>query len=382
MNSSTSLGRWGSITFAVLVLGALLVGVQPIAGAAEDPESAEITDVSLAGEGYIDTQYEIVQSHSGPPYVWRSEPLEINVESVVPDEGYEVCIRSVDSDENIVTQLECTDVPVGENSSASLSIDEWPSDTTGAHELHIFLRESGEDVTTVDSTAVAIRIIEKEGDLSGDGLTNAEEVELGTDFTRADTSGNGLTDWEEVTKYGTDPLKADTSGDGIDDGTVAWLGLDPNEPYTVHKHVAGVLGLLALFSGTIAYTTWLLLDRGLLPGFSRSRSDEREPAPESNSEAAVATSPVDEPALEIDDEEADLMTNEEYIHQILRDNDGRMKQSAIVDHVDWSKATVSRQLSRMEREGTIERIRIGRENVVVLPEDTEPAEPPSPGDDA
>jgi hypothetical protein len=33
-----------------------------------------------------------------------------------------------------------------------------------------------------------------------------------------DTDKDGLTDWEEVTKYGTDPLKKDTDGDGRSDG--------------------------------------------------------------------------------------------------------------------------------------------------------------------
>ncbi|NIB91199.1 MarR family transcriptional regulator, partial [Streptococcus pseudopneumoniae] len=44
-------------------------------------------------------------------------------------------------------------------------------------------------------------------------MTDKEEVEKGTDPTKADTDGDGLTDKEEVEK-GTDPTKADTDGDG------------------------------------------------------------------------------------------------------------------------------------------------------------------------
>jgi outer membrane protein OmpA-like peptidoglycan-associated protein len=55
-------------------------------------------------------------------------------------------------------------------------------------------------------------------DTDGDGLTDAQEADLGTDINNADTDGDGLTDGQEVNNYGTDPLKADTDGDGLNDG--------------------------------------------------------------------------------------------------------------------------------------------------------------------
>ncbi|GAB4007373.1 binary toxin-like calcium binding domain-containing protein [Nocardioides ultimimeridianus] len=55
-------------------------------------------------------------------------------------------------------------------------------------------------------------------DTDGDGLTDAQEAQLGTNPNNPDTDGDGLTDGQEVTTYGTDPLKADTDGDGINDG--------------------------------------------------------------------------------------------------------------------------------------------------------------------
>ncbi len=55
-------------------------------------------------------------------------------------------------------------------------------------------------------------------DTDGDGLTDAEEADLGTDANNADTDGDGLSDGDEVNRYGTDPLKADTDGDGLNDG--------------------------------------------------------------------------------------------------------------------------------------------------------------------
>lgn len=55
-------------------------------------------------------------------------------------------------------------------------------------------------------------------DSDGDGLTDAQELQLGTDPHKADTDGDGLTDGEEVNKYHTNPLVSDTDGDGLSDG--------------------------------------------------------------------------------------------------------------------------------------------------------------------
>lgn len=63
-------------------------------------------------------------------------------------------------------------------------------------------------------------------DEDNDGLTNAEEKELGTDLDSDDTDSDGLTDYEE-TKLGTDPLKEDTDGDGISDSIEVLSELDP-----------------------------------------------------------------------------------------------------------------------------------------------------------
>ena len=59
--------------------------------------------------------------------------------------------------------------------------------------------------------------LDPNGDEDGDGLTNGQEVEIGTDPLKPDTDGDGLDDGLEV-KVGTDPLKTDTDGDGVTDG--------------------------------------------------------------------------------------------------------------------------------------------------------------------
>lgn len=61
-------------------------------------------------------------------------------------------------------------------------------------------------------------IVEVPVDTDGDGLTDLQELELGTDPNNADTDGDGLTDGAEVNTHETNPLVADTDGDGLNDG--------------------------------------------------------------------------------------------------------------------------------------------------------------------
>lgn len=55
------------------------------------------------------------------------------------------------------------------------------------------------------------------GDPDGDGLSNAEEFLLGTDFQDSDTDDDGLDDGTEVDSSGTNPLAKDTDYDGLPD---------------------------------------------------------------------------------------------------------------------------------------------------------------------
>jgi len=56
------------------------------------------------------------------------------------------------------------------------------------------------------------------GDPDADGLTNLEEIWLGTDPCVTDTDGDGLNDGAEVNIYGTNPFVPDTDGDTVLDG--------------------------------------------------------------------------------------------------------------------------------------------------------------------
>ena len=69
--------------------------------------------------------------------------------------------------------------------------------------------------------------LDPDGDEDGDGLTNGEEEDLGTDPEIADTDNDGLSDGDEVNVYGTDPTTADSDGDGYSDGEEVESYTDP-----------------------------------------------------------------------------------------------------------------------------------------------------------
>jgi large repetitive protein len=63
-------------------------------------------------------------------------------------------------------------------------------------------------------------------DTDGDGLTNLQEYQLGTDPRNPDTDGDGIPDGQEV-QLGTNPLDPDTDHDGLSDGQELKLGTNP-----------------------------------------------------------------------------------------------------------------------------------------------------------
>jgi arylsulfatase A-like enzyme len=77
---------------------------------------------------------------------------------------------------------------------------------------------------------VSITVNDASGtDSDGDGLTDVEELALGTNPLVADTDLDGLDDGEEQS-LGTNPLVADSDGGGVNDGAEVAAGTDPLEP--------------------------------------------------------------------------------------------------------------------------------------------------------
>lgn len=66
--------------------------------------------------------------------------------------------------------------------------------------------------------------------------------------------------------------------------------------------------------------------------------------------------------------DTDLLSDEERVEHLLELNGGRMKQANIVDETGWSNAKVSQLLSAMDDDERINKLRIGRENLISLPD--------------
>ena len=70
-------------------------------------------------------------------------------------------------------------------------------------------------------------------DTDGDGLTDAQEAQIGSDPNAIDTDGDGVDDYTEVVTYATDPTNPDTDGDTLPDGDEIYTyGTDPTSADT------------------------------------------------------------------------------------------------------------------------------------------------------
>jgi len=89
--------------------------------------------------------------------------------------------------------------------------------------------EAEQAIQTASANQTAAAIIGEE-DTDGDGLTNREEAEIGTDPDNPDTDADLLQDGPEVKVYITNPLYPDTDGDVLSDGDEVGRGTDPLRP--------------------------------------------------------------------------------------------------------------------------------------------------------
>jgi hypothetical protein len=148
--------------------------------------------------------------------------------------------------------------------------------------------------------------------------------------------------------------------DETSDRSVIWQGrreFAPNQPRVV---VSGGLPvpvepLAAVAVGLVAVVAvWRLRGGGLPVPSPRSSG--------ASGDEAASTGGDDE--VDVPDE---LLSDPERVLELLERNGGRMKQQAVVDHLDWSETKTSQVVNGLKEDGNIEVYRIGRENVLSLP---------------
>lgn len=66
--------------------------------------------------------------------------------------------------------------------------------------------------------------------------------------------------------------------------------------------------------------------------------------------------------------DAELLSNEEQVLQLIGAEGGRMKQQAVAERLEWTDAKTSQVTKKLRERGDLDGFRLGRENVLSLPE--------------
>jgi len=124
---------------------------------------------------------------------------------------------------------------------------------------------------------------------------------------------------------------------------------------------------------------WLLLAGvavvlvGLAGGLWLVTNRDEEDGDEEAAPAAAGSDPKDSDDADdggaVPDEE--LLSNEERVLRLLEARDGRVKQQQVKQEFDWTDAKTSQVVNTLKDEERIEVFRLGRENVLVLPEESD-----------
>jgi hypothetical protein len=416
--------------FVCVLAGAVAASVAVVPAAGVVPTvtpDGGIGDVSIAGPAVVETNPGSAADAEGSApsdspsetTFWRSEPFRTSLTIAdYPDVSqYRVCAYAIANGTR--SRMDCERATISNSSTKSVNITGLTWSANASVDARIALElypaagsgpgfdtnpnadaspnadsqpgaSTGPDAATpLDNRTLEATVLTKGGDADGDGLANEAEGQLGLDPLDADMDRDGLTDGTEVDDYGTSPRTADTDGDGVRDGEEVQIGSDPTEvdtdgdgltddtelatgtdptsPRTTERLAVGAAALLYVGASTVA------LRRRRRGDDEGGRGREREGGRELGARAprtalndalgdgtgsgARATDPARTP---------ELLTDADRVRHLLDRHGGRMKQSAIVEATDWSKAKVSRLLSSMDEEDAIEKLSLGRENVISL----------------
>ncbi|KOX96298.1 helix-turn-helix transcriptional regulator [Halorubrum tropicale] len=148
--------------------------------------------------------------------------------------------------------------------------------------------------------------------------------------------------------------------------------------------VAALLGALVVAGAAVAYRR-----RDAEPaapaGGGDAETEATGDAPADGSgapkSAAAASDSTAEPTASDDDGDAsepdsdeprpvdgDLLSNEEQVLRLIESEGGRMKQKQVAERLDWTAAKTSQVVTGLRDEGDLDGFRLGRENVLSLPD--------------
>ena len=191
----------------------------------KDPEGNVIDEVTV----------EVVDDGSETP-----KAPDWDDSTTTPDKPVELPNNGGDVPEG--TEVEVTDGPGTAELGDDGVITVTPSEDAKPGDK-IVVEVKDPEGNVIDTVTVTVEE-KKPVDTDGDGLTDDEEKEIGTDPNNPDTDGDGINDGDEVTgdknkdwdgdgkPDPTDPLNPDSDGDGLNDGDEVDRGTDPNNPDT------------------------------------------------------------------------------------------------------------------------------------------------------
>ncbi|MFB6205267.1 MAG: helix-turn-helix transcriptional regulator, partial [Haloglomus sp.] len=104
-------------------------------------------------------------------------------------------------------------------------------------------------------------------------------------------------------------------------------------------------------------------------GAAADDADDTDAPPAAETDDESPGSPPAQAESGAVEEDTALLSDEERVERLLERNGGRMKQANIVSETGWSNAKVSQLLSSMDEDGRIDKLRIGRENLISLPDE-------------
>lgn len=157
---------------------------------------------------------------------------------------------------------------------------------------------------------------------------------------------------------GAQPPDENNVTDGNDEGGENETG-DREDGLFGTGMVLGVgLLVVALGSGA-AFVVWRskrsLPDSAALPGLGT----EDHPPEQGTDSPAVGDSPPPE-----------LLSNEELVMRTLTEHGGRIKQQTLAEECGWHASKTSKVVTSLKENGRIDVFRLGRENIITLPEQT------------
>jgi len=184
------------------------------------PDAA--TSLPVDGERFTDDDVAVDESRTGLVGFAVRETARLSEVLFAPAENRLLVLAVISADDDADADETATPTP---RSIATETAE--ATDTPEATETPDATETPEPDETPTPTPTIAAPV-----DSDADGLTDDEEIDLGTDPTVADSDGDGLIDGDEVA-LGSNPFVTDTDDDGILDGDeVLTGGTDPTSSDT------------------------------------------------------------------------------------------------------------------------------------------------------